>query len=32
LLVYADLTLTGDPRNIETGNLIYHQYLENELE
>ncbi len=31
LLVYVDLTLTGDPRNIETGNLIYHQYLENEL-
>ena len=32
LLVYADLTLTGDPRNIETANLIYHQYLENALE
>ena len=33
LLIYADLTLTGDPRNIETANLIYHQYLEkNELE
>ena len=33
LLLYADLILTGDPRNIETGNLIYHQYLEkNELE
>jgi hypothetical protein len=32
LLIYADLILTNDPRNMETGNLIYHQYLENELE
>lgn len=32
LLVYADLLATGDPRNLETAGLIYHQYLENEME
>lgn len=32
LLVYADLVLTGDPRNIETASLIHHQYFQNELE
>jgi len=32
LLVYADLLVTGDPRNLETAALLHHQYLENELE
>jgi hypothetical protein len=32
LLIYADLLVTGDPRNLETAGLIHHQYLENELE
>jgi len=33
LLVYADLLVTGDPRNVETAGLLHHQYLEkNELE
>lgn len=32
LLVYADLMVTADPRNLETAGLIHHKYLENELE
>lgn len=32
LIIYADLTVTGDPRHLETAALIYHQYLQNELE
>jgi hypothetical protein len=32
LMIYADLVVTGDPRNLETAALIHHQYLENELE
>ncbi len=27
LIVYADLMMTGDPRNIETAKLIYDRYL-----
>lgn len=27
ILVYADLMATGDPRNIETANIIYEKYL-----
>ncbi|MCX2453862.1 type IV toxin-antitoxin system AbiEi family antitoxin [Pedobacter sp. PLR] len=27
LLIYADLMITGDPRNIETAERIYSQYL-----
>jgi hypothetical protein len=27
LLVYADLTATGDPRNIETAGIIYDKYF-----
>lgn len=32
LLVYADLLLTDDPRCIETANMIYKKYLQNEFE
>jgi len=32
LLVYTDLLITDDPRNLETAELIYKKYLENELE
>jgi len=28
LLVYADLMVTGDPRNIETAGMIYEKYLD----
>jgi hypothetical protein len=28
LLVYADLMMTGDTRNLETAKIIYEQYLE----
>lgn len=31
ILVYADLLATGDPRNIETAQLIYKQYIEEHL-
>ena len=31
LLVYADLLLTDDPRCIETAEMIYKKYLENEF-
>ncbi len=32
LLVYADLVITDDPRNLETAELIYEKYLKNEFE
>lgn len=32
LLIYADLVVTGDSRNLNTASLIHHQYLENEPE
>jgi len=32
VLVYADLMMTNDPRCIEAANLIYDQYLRDELE
>jgi hypothetical protein len=32
LLIYADLMLTGDPRCLEAANLIYQQYLKDELD
>jgi hypothetical protein len=32
LLVYADLVITDDPRNLETAELIYDKYLKNEFE
>jgi len=32
LLIYADLLMTGDPRNQETAALLHHEYLANELE
>lgn len=32
LLAYADLTLTGDHRNIETAAMVYDQYLRRHIE
>ena len=32
LLIYADLLATPDPRNLETGKLIYDQYLKRHFE
>jgi hypothetical protein len=32
LLVYADLMITGDPRCIETAEIIYKEHLANEFE
>ncbi len=32
LLIYADLLATPDPRNIETGKIIYDQYLKRHFE
>jgi len=32
LLVYADLVITDDPRNLETAEMIYDKYLKNEFE
>lgn len=32
LLVYADLIITGNDRNIETANIIYERYLQNKFE
>ncbi len=32
LLVYADLLITGDPRCVETADMIYKKYLKNEFE
>lgn len=32
LLVYADLMVTGDPRNIETAKHIYDDYLQRHIE
>lgn len=32
LLVYADLMITGDPRNIETAERIYDEHLRHEYE
>lgn len=32
LLVYADLAITDDPRNLETAEMIYDKYLKNEFE
>lgn len=31
LLVYADLLSTGDQRCIETANIIYDKYLQNQF-
>ena len=28
LLVYADLMMTGDTRNLETAKILYEQYLQ----
>lgn len=32
LLVYADLVITDDPRNLETAEMIYDKYLKDEFE
>ena len=31
ILTYADLTKTGDPRNLETAKLVYEKYIDRHL-
>ncbi|MEM6584052.1 MAG: type IV toxin-antitoxin system AbiEi family antitoxin, partial [Pseudomonadota bacterium] len=31
ILTYADLTATGDPRNLETASIVYEKYIDKHL-